>query len=197
MRNILLAMVLVLVMAIPAVSAVKPTPMHIVVYGDVPVYGWVCPGGINWDGSDYKCGDYLCVYDMGILGCWAYAWVARPMYWQATGSYEAEINSAEVGDTYRVKGVIFSEQPRNIKYKLVIKNGATVVYKTPQIPFAPLEGSEEIQFDDFTFKDPGLYTFTLNIIKADGTIVKTSKNVFIPAPPGYEPAVEDEPVLEE
>jgi hypothetical protein len=199
MIRILLAVALVLVMAIPAMSAVKPTPMNIVVYYDVPVYQYYC--SVNFThigGNTYYCGELECVFVL--IGCAKYEWVAKPLVYEIVGRYDVEITSAEVGKTYHVNGTIFSELPKNIKYQLIIKNGITTVYKTAKIPVTPLDGGQEIQFDDFTFENPGLYTFTLQVIKPDGTIVKVAKKVFVPAP-GIAleegPALEEEPVLEE
>jgi len=178
MKKILLAVALVLVMAIPAMSAVKPMPMNIFVYYDQPIWTYVCSVTPQYD----YCQEQVCqLWFLGI--CLDWGWEARPLSYGIVSWTEQEINSATIGGTYRVKGTMFSELPKNVKYQLIIQNGITTVYKSARIACAPLDGWEEIQFDDFTFENPGLYTFTLQVIKPDGTIVKLAKKVFVPAPP--------------
>ncbi len=196
MRKWLLAIGLVLVMAIPVMSAVKPMPMAVAVYYDSLIYGLSCPSYLEGTGP-WICASYDCVLGAEPL-CLLYAWVARPLYWDWTGGIsEVEVTQAGVGERYHVKGTIFSELPKNIKYQLIITKGITTLYKTARIPVTPLNGSQTIQFESFIFEEPGMYTFTLQVIRGDGTIAKVAKKVFVPTPPGAEPAFEEEPDLEE
>lgn len=198
MKKCLLAVALVLVIAIPAISAVKPMPMDVVVYYDSLIYGLSCPSYLQGTGP-WICASYECVLGAEPL-CLVYAWVAKPLYWDWTGGTSGvEITSTSVGGTYHVKGTIFSELPRNIKYQLIIKKGITTVYKTARIAVTPLDESQIIWFEDFTFESPGMYTFTLQVIRGDGTIAKVSKKVFVPAPVVFEegPDLEGGPALGE
>ena len=202
MGKFLLAVALVLVMAIPAMSAVKPMPMDVVVYYDSYIYGYECPNYLVEQSFPYYiCAEYVCVFESVPGVCAAYEWVARPLVWQWAGiTSDTEVTQVGVGEQYHVKGTIFSELPKNIKYQLIIKKGITTVYKTAKIPVTPLEGSRTIRFDDFTFESPGMFTFTLQVIRGDGTIAKVAKKVFVPAPGivlEEGPALEEEPVLEE
>ncbi len=200
MKRLLLAIALVLAMAIPAMSAVQPRPMDIVVYYDTSIYELAFPPDylVGSDPNFLLCGERVCVCD--VLGCVRYEYVAKPMAYIPTGRFDTEIVSATIGSTYHVKGTIFSELPKNIKYQLIITKGITTLYKTEKIPVTPLNGSQTIQFEDFTFEAPGMYTFTLQVIRGNGTIVKVDKKVFVPAhgivlEEGL--ALEEEPGLEE
>ena len=200
MKRLLLAIALILAMAIPAMSAVQPRPMDIVVYNESVIYGYECPKYLREELFPYyTCAEEVCVTE--IFGvCFEWDLQARFLVWQPTGSFDAEVTQAGVGATLHVKGTIFSELPKNIKYQLIIKKGITTVYKTAKIPVTPLDGSQTIQFEDFTFEGPGMYTFTLQVIRGDGTIAKAAKKVFVPAPGivlEEGPALEEEPVLEE
>ena len=86
---------------------------------------------------------------------------------------------------------------KNTKYRLIVKVGTIVTAKTAWVDQNPLTGPLELQFPDYTFELSGLHVFSLQIKKPDGTIISTATKVFVPAPPGAEPALEEESVLEE
>src|SRR5512136_2787373 len=118
MKRLLLAISLVLVMAIPAISAVKPMPMDVVVYDDSYIYGYECPNYlVEQKFPYYTCSEKVCVTE--IFGV-CVEWDEQPRFlvWQPTGSFDAEVTQAGIGATLHVKGTIFSELPKNIKYQL-------------------------------------------------------------------------------
>jgi len=189
MKKLLLVMALVLAMALPAMAQVKPTAMNIVVYEDVPNNLWTCTDTVRSGSCQH------CEINVPIFGC--LLWVAWPLevvqIWE-----EVPVTVAEVGETFRVKGTISSDTPKDIKYRLVVTLKNQVVFKTtPKADLALPGGPYEIQFDDFTFNEPGMYSFTLQAFRGTSNFNKASTKVFVPAPPGAEPALEEEPVLEE
>jgi hypothetical protein len=118
------------------------------------------------------------------------------MIWEPQNYYLTEIFTARGGDNRYVQGTVYSELPKDIKYRLVVTRGDTV-WKTEKRSFHQLQGTLTIGFGNFTFQDPGQYTFTLQVFKPDGTICEKSTKVYVPKPPGAGLAPGEEPVLEE
>jgi hypothetical protein len=192
MRKILLAATLVLVMAIPAMSAVTRQPMDIVVYQEQPIPGYWC--------NDDRVSAGFCQHcPLRILGVCVLPYENVGFTYGTVYTDEIEVTEVPLGEIRRVKGTIFSAVAKNTKYRLLVKVGTTVTAKTDWTNQNPLTGSLELQFPDYTFELSGLHVFSLQIKKPDGTIISTATKVFVPAPPapGAEPSLEEEPLLEE
>jgi hypothetical protein len=176
MKKSCVAILLVLVMAAPAIAAkVKPwkaTSMNLRVYKDVLVGAFVCPVTPHGGSCEY------CSFQ--ILGV-CFGWTTVPIQYQQLAAYEREVTVADVGETIRVAGSLYSETPQDIEYMMTVRLNNKVIYETEQLPAAITSGESRIQFDNFTFDEPGMYDFTLQVVYGGSKLKNVSTRVYVSA----------------